>query len=259
MARMAKLSGHGVDATAWRSARRERQRAARAADAGRLTAALHRVRALEEQLLALQAARGVHTEDGHSAELLVADRLRRLAPCIWAQVEHGLATGQPAPNASGLVPTGVRELGNHARHAAFETPVPIGRSAVIGNEGLNRARARRTGTARKRQQPRRTSLSLICPAATRSTRRARRSSRRRCWGQGREGLGELSLAGLALCADHAGPRPVHEHGAHHEGPGLERQLHDILHDLHDDHGDQPAALHLAGEQVHREGGLGLGW
>merc|ERR1739848_448973 len=41
---------------------------------------------------------------------------------------------------------------------------------------------------------------------------------------------------------------VGEHGAHHEGAGPPRQLHELLHGVEEDHGDQPEPLHHDGAQ-----------
>merc|ERR1712013_938701 len=41
---------------------------------------------------------------------------------------------------------------------------------------------------------------------------------------------------------------VSKHGAHHEGPSFEGQLHDIIHGVEEDHGNQSKALHHVGAQ-----------
>merc|ERR1712151_1359478 len=47
---------------------------------------------------------------------------------------------------------------------------------------------------------------------------------------------------------------VREHGAHHEGAGLARQFHDLVHGVEEDHGGQSEALDHVG--VEEEGGRG---
>merc|ERR1712141_230457 len=56
---------------------------------------------------------------------------------------------------------------------------------------------------------------------------------------------------------------VSNHGAHHEGPSAEGQLHDILHGVKEDDGNQPKALYHVGAQEEsgsrqvRQNGKGL--
>ena len=64
-----------------------------------------------------------------------------------------------------------------------------------------------------------------------------------CVMQDREEGCQLQVGRLSLRIDAFRVRLVCKHGAHHEASGSPRQLHDFLHSLQEDHGDQPKALH----------------
>ena len=70
--------------------------------------------------------------------------------------------------------------------------------------------------------------------------------------QGGEGDRVFQDGGFSLRVDHLRVRMVCQHGAHHEGPGPPRQLHDVLHGVQEDDGGEPQALHHG--RAEEEGG-----
>ena len=63
---------------------------------------------------------------------------------------------------------------------------------------------------------------------------------------GRAGGGGRPGGGQPVRAGDGRVRLERQHGAHHEGAGPARLLHVLLHDLQEDHGDQPRQHHRLG-------------
>merc|ERR1711865_942229 len=57
-----------------------------------------------------------------------------------------------------------------------------------------------------------------------------------------EGHRQHPVVRFSVRVDDFRVRLVRQHGAHHEGSGPPRQLHDLVHGVEEDHGDQPQAL-----------------
>ena len=151
-----KVSCSGAAAAA-RAARRERQWAARRADQGRLQAAFARVRALELEVAALQAALARHEISGqHGQTSELTGRLALVAPML----ERGIASAATGGHeAAAAVPGPATQLEVARRNVASHCfQVPAAAIALMRQPSLNRAQRGgccRTSRRRSRQTPRR--------------------------------------------------------------------------------------------------------